>query len=170
MNKAFLRRKGLLPLVALLLAVAWASPASAVIDGISGTTFNFTAKTNHISCADGLAFQIWGFANEMGPAQYPGPTLIIDQGDPITINLTNDLSDPVSMVFPGQASPGAVELAPPSQAGLLALEALPGGTVTYSFTASEAGTYYYQSGTDMDKQIMMGLFGAIIVRPTGFDP
>ncbi|MBW1803989.1 MAG: multicopper oxidase domain-containing protein, partial [Deltaproteobacteria bacterium] len=80
------------------------------------------------------------------------------------------LSTPVSMVFPGQASPGAIEIAPPSQAGLLALEALPGGTVSYSFTVSEAGTYYYQSGTDMDKQIQMGLFGAIVVRPTGFNP
>ncbi len=41
-----------------------------------------------------------------------------------------------------------------------------GGTVTYSFVASEPGTYLYESGTNPEKQVRMGLFGALIVRPT----
>ena len=43
----------------------------------------------------------------------------------------------------------------------------PGGTVTYAFTAGEPGTYLYESGTDQHKQIEMGLFGALVVRPAG---
>jgi FtsP/CotA-like multicopper oxidase with cupredoxin domain len=54
--------------------------------------------------------------------------------------------------------------------GILAWEAPPGGgAVSYAFTAARPGTFYYQSGTNLDKQLEMGLFGAIIVRPTGFD-
>jgi hypothetical protein len=47
---------------------------------------------------------------------------------------------------------------------------VPGGPVTYTFTASEPGTYLYHSGTQWDLQCEMGLVGALIVRPTGFDP
>jgi len=147
------------------MAVLGASPASAAIQGITGTTFNFTAGTNHISGGDGLSLLIWGFANEGGLPQYPGPTLIVNQGDPITVNLTNNLPEAVSMLFPGQDGVVAAQVTAPTREGLITLEALPGGTVSYTFTASEPGTYYYQSGTNMDKQVMLGLFGALIVRP-----
>ena len=40
-----------------------------------------------------------------------------------------------------------------------------GGSVTYSFVASRPGTFIYESGTDTKKQVAMGLFGALIVRP-----
>jgi FtsP/CotA-like multicopper oxidase with cupredoxin domain len=49
--------------------------------------------------------------------------------------------------------------------GLLTQEAVPGGTVTYTFTASSPGTRAYYSGTQNDLQIEMGLYGAIIVLP-----
>jgi FtsP/CotA-like multicopper oxidase with cupredoxin domain len=101
--------------------------------------------------------------------QYPGPTLILQQGDTITVKLKNELpvgAGNVSIVFPGHqvAATGGV-------AGSLTQEAPPDGTtVTYTFTASEPGTYTYYSGTNPDLQVEMGLVGAIIVRPTGFDP
>ena len=148
-----------------MLVLIGGSQAWAAIPGITGTNFNFTAKTNHIYGADGLSFQIWGFAHEAGPAQYPGPTMIINQGDTVTVNVTNELAEPVSMIFPGQGDVAAAEVSPLTQTGLVTLEALPGGTVSYTFTAPEPGTYYYQSGTNMDKQCQMGLFGALIVRP-----
>ncbi len=50
-----------------------------------------------------------------------------------------------------------------------------GGSVTYSFTAANPGTYLYESGTEPEIQVRMGLFGALIVRPSavpagGADP
>jgi FtsP/CotA-like multicopper oxidase with cupredoxin domain len=51
-------------------------------------------------------------------------------------------------------------------AGLLTQEAAPGGTVTYTFTASTPGTRAYYSGTQGDLQVEMGLYGAIIVIPS----
>ena len=41
-----------------------------------------------------------------------------------------------------------------------------GGSVTYSFVADNPGTFIYESGTDPDVQVRLGLFGALIVRPT----
>ena len=41
-----------------------------------------------------------------------------------------------------------------------------GGTQTYTFVASRPGTFYYQSGSNQPIQLRMGLFGAIIVRPS----
>ena len=45
-----------------------------------------------------------------------------------------------------------------------------GGTVTYSFVATNPGTFLYESGTNPEKQVRMGLFGALIVRPAGRAP
>lgn len=171
MKKSVIRRIGLVVLLVASLMLLWTVQASATIHGITGTNFNFTAKKSHISCGDGYTLQIWGFANGADPAQYPGPTLIIDEDATVTINLTNNLDEPVSMTFPGQTNVTAAQVTAPTQLGLLTLEALPGGTVSYTFTAPEPGTYYYQSGTNMDVQLQMGLFGALIVMPggAGFD-
>lgn len=160
-------------LVALaLLAVAASGPALAVIDGVTGTSFRLTAKTDVITTPEGGAITIWGFANTTtnagARAQYPGPTLIVDEGARVTITLVNELDMPVSIIFPGQATV-AVE---GGVAGLLTQEApdaannggVP-GSVTYTFVATKPGTYLYESGTRPDLQVEMGLFGVLIVRP-----
>ncbi|OCC14278.1 Multicopper oxidase [Dissulfuribacter thermophilus] len=147
-----------------------ANPCKAVISGIKETSFSFTVKQGHISMPDGQSILMWGYAIDNGPMQYPGPTLIVNQGDNITITLTNQLPSiygNVSIVFPGHEvkATGGVP-------GLLTNEAPPDGvtSVTYTFTADQPGTYYYHSGTRPELQLEMGLIGAIIVRPQGFDP
>jgi FtsP/CotA-like multicopper oxidase with cupredoxin domain len=161
-----IKRQGRVLLISLLLLTLWVLPAQAVIEGLTGATFNLTAKADHITTGEGNSVLIWGYANGAARAQYPGPTLIVNQGATVTINLTNVLPQAVSMVFPGQnvAATGGT-------AGLLTQEAPGDGTttVTYTFVAGEPGTYTYYSGTNMDLQIEMGLLGALIVRPTGFD-
>ena len=141
-----------------------------LVDGITGPAFTLTATEGHISTAEGASVYVWSFANGNSPMQYPGPTLIVNQGDNVTITLNNTLPFPVSLVFPGQGpvtASGGVQ-------GLLTMEApaMVGGapgTVTYFFVASRPGTYLYNSGTRQDLQIEMGMVGAIIVRPTGFN-
>jgi FtsP/CotA-like multicopper oxidase with cupredoxin domain len=97
--------------------------------------------------------------------QIPGPTLIVNEGDNVTVMLTNGLppaAGNTSILFPGfqVATSGAT-----SVAGLLTQEAVPGSTVTYTFTATTPGTHSYYSGTQSDLQIEMGLYGALIVLP-----
>ncbi len=155
-----------------------------VIDGITGTTYNLSGGEARVSTPDGDSLLIWGYGPPGAP-QYPGPTLIVNQGDLVTINLTNtDLPRATSIVFPGQgddaATPAdesvtAIGGTCPGASGCPATEllteevAVGGGTVTYTFRATHAGTYMYHSGTNIELQVEMGLFGAIIVRPTGFN-
>ena len=165
MNATPNRAGRLLGLTAAVLLVLIPAAAQATIDGVTGTSFDFTAKADHLSTGDGGSVYFWGYALPGKRAQYPGPTLIVNQGDTITITLHNTLAAPVSLLFPGQAEVGASG----GGAGLLTREATVGNDVTYTFTADHAGTYVYTSGTDPELQVEMGLLGAIIVRPYGFD-
>jgi len=142
--------------------------AHAAIDGVEVSgVLTFTAMEANIDTPDGGSHLMWTYAGDSGLGQYPGPTLIVEQGSTVTIVLNNELDVPVSIVFPGQTGVTAVG-GPGSQDGLLTREALPGGSVVYSFTATHAGTYMYHSGTRPELQVEMGLLGAIIVRPTGY--
>ncbi len=152
------------------LVLTLAGAAQAAIQGETGTAFTFTAKADYISTADGNSIYMWGYSSGTGRMQYPGPTLIVDQGATITVTLTNGLPDPaanpVSIVFPGQGGVTATGGA----AGALTRESTgPGDAVTYSFVARHPGTYWYHSGSRPELQVEMGLMGALIVRPTGFN-
>ncbi len=138
----------------------------AAVDGITGPTFNLEAGSASIATPDGDSVQIWGYGVG-GVPQYPGPTLIVNQGDVVTINLTNTLTMPVSMVFPGQTGVAAAggNCLDAGVDCLMTTETTTTAT-TYTFTADHAGTYMYHSGTNPELQTEMGLFGAIIVRPT----
>ena len=161
---------GIVLILLLLFAFALQAHAGATIPGLTGPTFNLDAREGYIISPDGGANLLWGFANAGGMAQYPGPTLIVNQNDTVSITLNNYLPVAVSMVFPGHTGVaatggilGAIAYEAPALAGTTF------GTVTYTFTASSPGTFTYYSGTDSAIQVEMGLFGAIIVRPTGFD-
>ena len=105
---------------------------------------------------DAVAVPYWGYASSSGGApELPGPVLIVNQGDEVTVNLTNDLSEFTALIFPGQAMiPDLVGVAP-------------GGSASYTFTAANPGTYLYEAGLlpDAARQVAMGMFGALVVRP-----
>ena len=148
-----------------LMIIMGSIAASAAITGVTGTNFQFTVKDGYISAPDGGQIYTWGYTIRGNEMQYPGPTLIVNEGARITITLINELpasAGNVSMVFPGHqvTHTGGVQ-------GALTREAPPDGAteVTYTFTADNPGTYLYFSGTRSDLQVDMGLTGAIIVRP-----
>jgi FtsP/CotA-like multicopper oxidase with cupredoxin domain len=135
----------------------------AAIEGETGPIFNLTASEGYISIADGGSVYSWGYSAN-GTMQLPGPTLIVTQGQTVEVTLTNNLpaaAGNVSIVFPGHS----VSVAG-GQEGLLTQEAPTGESVTYTFTAGQPGTYQYHSGTRPDLQVEMGLYGALIVRPS----
>jgi hypothetical protein len=131
-------------------------------------TFNLVARTGYIDTPDGNSVFMWSYANadapDNGRFQSPGPVLCATQGQTVVVNLTNSLPEPSGIVFPAQDSAVTATGGSP---GLLTTEAAAtGGTVSYSFVASAPGTYLYESGSDVAKQVEMGLFGALVVRPT----
>ena len=150
--------------IAMIAAYLLPAIASAGIDGITGANFNLTAREGYVSIADGGSVYSWGYTDG-GTMQLPGPTLILTEGVAVTITLSNALpaaAGNVSIVFPGQT----LDTATGGVAGLLTQEAPNGGSVTYTFTPNVPGTYEYHSGTRPDLQVEMGLYGAIIVRPS----
>ena len=177
----------LLLAVVVVATLLLATGAFAAAPGITGTgstagTFNLTAQDAYLNQPDGAAVYSWGYgcANGSAPTflpkatfafapqcptmQVPGPTIVVTEGQTVTVNLTNNLptaAGNTSILFPGfnVTTSGGV-------AGLLTQEAAPGATVTYTFTASAPGTHAYYSGTQGDLQIEMGLYGAVIVLPS----
>ncbi len=176
-------------LLALVVAatLSLAQAAFAAAPGITSTTgtagtFNLTAQDAYLNQPDGSAVYSWGYGCVSGSApafvpkatftftpycntmQVPGPTMVVTEGQAVTINLTNNLptaAGNTSLLFPGFSvtATGGVQ-------GLLTQEAAPGATVTYKFTASAPGTHAYYSGTQGDLQVEMGLYGAVIVLPS----
>jgi hypothetical protein len=125
-----------------------------------GPSFDLTASSGTVETPDGNSILMWSYG--AAAFQSPGPVLCVTQGDAVTVHLHNDLAEPVSIVFPGQSAVGGT-----GTPGLLADEAPAGGDATYTFTAGEPGTYVYESGSDPAKQVEMGLYGALVVRPAG---
>lgn len=171
-------------LVAAAASLGSVSDATARVEGVTGTSFTLVAKAGHISTADGGSIHNWGYALRVGSSaefQYPGPTLIVNQGDRIEVTLINELPTNVSLLFPGQIDVDTIQFTNGTQPagciggavserqadGRITREARPRGCLKYSFIASKPGTYSYHSGTQMPVQLEMGLFGALIVRPTG---
>src|SRR5947209_15524578 len=170
----------LLPLLAVALISLLTATTWAAVPGITGQTFNLTAQQGYLTQPDGAAVYSWGYGCATGanvaapsflpfpgfcnPMQVPGPTLIVNEGDTIVVTLTNNLpaaAGNTSILFPGfqVSTTNGVQ-------GLLTREATPGGgTVTYTFVASKAGTHSYYSGTQGDLQVEMGLYGALVVLP-----
>ncbi len=142
-------------------------------------SFELTASEGYTSEPDGNAIYDWSYRNSQRnkPFQLPGPVLCVYQHETINITLKNELKVPTSIQFPGQANVLADGVAdgPTVDGGelvSLAKEAAAGDTTTgvvYSFEASSAGTYLYESGSDPQLQVQMGLFGAIVVRPAYVD-
>jgi hypothetical protein len=174
----WLKRFRWLPLVAvgamgsLMLPTPGAAQGAPLSEGMLCTTSNtasflLNASSGYISTPDGNSVFMWGYASGSSSFQYPGPVLCVNEGDNVTITLKNGLPVPTSLVFPGltrvkadgqsvQLDVGANSLSKPAQ---------PNGTVTYTFQATNPGTFLYQSGTDSELQVLMGLVGALVVRP-----
>ena len=137
--------------------------------------FNLTTKTGYISLPDGNTAFMWGYSSGFDEFQHPGPVLCVNEGDTVTVILHNTLDAKTSIVFPGQENvladgkPAQPEFDGPLPTdkvnSLTGTAAATDGTVTYSFVAENPGTYLYESGTNSEMQVRMGLFGALIVRP-----
>lgn len=135
-------------------------------------TFTLTTQTGYITLPDGNTMYMWGYSEGSQPFQHPGPVLCVNEGDTVTVILQNaNLPEAASIMFPGQENvlANGAPVQPQFDGGgaltSLTNTAPPGGSVTYSFVATHPGTFLYESGTNAQKQVNMGLFGALIVRP-----
>jgi FtsP/CotA-like multicopper oxidase with cupredoxin domain len=181
LNRSRLQRLIALPLAGVIVAVLFVpgpeSSAAGSQAGLecltsSGNAFSLTASGGYAATPDGNTIFMWSYGASGGAFQLPGPTLCVDSGTKVTLVLHNTLPEATSIVFPGQTQvladgrPAQPETdASGNLTSLTTTAAANSGSVTYTFTAGPPGTYLYESGTDVQKQVQMGLFGALVVRP-----
>jgi FtsP/CotA-like multicopper oxidase with cupredoxin domain len=168
----------LLALLAVVLLASSGPAAAAPFPGVGivctdGPNFTLTTKTGYINTPDDNVVYMWGYAEGGSSFQHPSPVLCVNEGETVTVILHNTLPEDVSITFPGQDNvlANGAPAQPQFDGGgnltsLTNMAAANGGSVTYSFVANHPGTFIYQSGTNPDKQVRMGLFGALIVRPS----
>ena len=93
--------------------------------------------------------------------QVPAPTLYWNEGDTITIRVTNRLPTVSSIHWHGILLPAEMDGVP----GLSFSGIEPGQTFTYRFDVKQSGTYWYHSHSAFQEQT--GLYGPIVVSPKG---
>lgn len=125
--------------------------------GLQERNCSLYASVGSLTLPDSSSVPTWGFTFTDGaPGELPGPTIVAFVGDTVTINFTNTIpGETVSVMFNGQ------DLAPD-------LTGVPtGGSTSYTFEATNPGTFLYEAGVteNGDRQVLMGLFGALVVRP-----
>jgi FtsP/CotA-like multicopper oxidase with cupredoxin domain len=136
--------------------------ASLFSDARAAAVFNLKAgATAQVMAGTGEVVTLWGFGLENGPITVPGPVLTIPPGETtLEINLTNNLTDPVSLVIPGLKA----AMSPTFSGGRVmsfTSETAPSATQKYTWTNVRPGTFLYLSGTNPAVQVQMGLYGAV---------
>lgn len=94
--------------------------------------------------------------------QVPGPRIELEQGDRVRFDVTNNLPESTSLHWHGLIVPNEMDGA----AGITQDPINPGERFSYAFTVVQAGTYFYHSHERSDRQQTLGLYGALIIRPT----
>lgn len=106
-----------------------------------------------------------------GAVTFPGPALAVPQGESLIVNLSNALPVPTSLVINGliktmvpvwtDGTTGARSSLSQRVRSFDAEAGPNGGAAEYTWTNVPPGTYLYQSGTNPQVQVQMGLYGAV---------
>ena len=94
----------------------------------------------------------------------PGPVLRFKEGEDVTINVTNNLSESTSIHWHGLILPYQQDGVP----GISFDGIAPGETFTYNFPIVQSGTYWFHSHTKFQEPD--GAYGAIIINSKGREP
>src|SRR5215218_8274962 len=92
----------------------------------------------------------------------PGPTLRVDQGSQITVNVTNDGDIDATVHWHGLRLENRFDGVPHETQKPIPI----GGSFTYRIRFPDEGVYWYHPHIREDYAIDMGLYGNIVVEPT----
>jgi CopA family copper-resistance protein len=94
----------------------------------------------------------------------PGPVLNFQEGEEVTINITNNLSDTTSIHWHGLILPYQMDGVPD-----ISFDGIkPSETFTYKFPVVQSGTYWFHSHSGFQEPD--GAYGAITIKPKKRDP
>ncbi|PLB48849.1 hypothetical protein P170DRAFT_455674 [Aspergillus steynii IBT 23096] len=116
--------------------------------------FEWTVTSDHLR-PDGVLKQIY-LINGL----FPGPTIEARTGDTLTINVTNNLQEPVSIHWHGLHIQNSMDGVP----AVTQQPISPGSTFTYHFTIplDQSGTFWYHAHSGVMRAD--GLYGGLVVH------
>ncbi|MGB3751411.1 MAG: copper resistance system multicopper oxidase [Arcobacteraceae bacterium] len=122
-------------------------------DELAGKIFNLSIEKTSVNITGNpsVAITVNGMLS--------GPTLRWKEGDTVTLNVTNNLSEDTSIHWHGIILPPEMDGVP----GISFDGIKPGETFTYSFPLIQSGTYWYHSHSGFQEQ--SGVYGAIVIEP-----
>jgi len=96
--------------------------------------------------------------------QISGPTLVWQEGDTVTLHVTNKLHKTSSIHWHGIILPPAMDGVPG-----ISFDGIPSGkTFSYKFKVQQHGSYWYHSHSGFQEQT--GVYGAIVIKPKRKEP
>src|SRR5258705_8388675 len=154
-------KKATRALIVLVLAAVGLGLGSSIASA-APVSINLCAKDGTVTLPGPVSVPIWGFGVPTTPgdcttatASAPGPVLTVNEGDTVTISVTNALPAGHTLAF---EIPGVDFTPGPTDAAV-------GATVTRPFTPARPRTHLYQSGGAARRQGARGLDRARAGRP-----
>ena len=156
MKQGWLRRSACLTIGTILWGLsAWAQNPLPIPDTLSGSSIDLMVQEGTWEFHPGEVIPTYGYNGDL-----LGPTIILEQGETVTLNVTNTLPDLTTTHWHGLHVSAANDGGPHSMI-------MPASTWSPTFTVmNRAGTYWYHPhGIGLtDYQVSKGLAGIIIVR------
>jgi len=177
--------KSIVLIVAAFFLLMGAGPSGAAVNIQCGDPGNPNDKCmslgggdGFITMGDGKVLYIFGFSDLAGStdplvdgmlaAEFTGPTIVVDEGDELYLNLTNiglvmrpDLFDPHSVHWHG--FPQASNIFDGEPHGTIGINM--GSTLTYYYNMVEPGTYMYHCHVEATEHMEMGMLANLYMRP-----
>jgi FtsP/CotA-like multicopper oxidase with cupredoxin domain len=141
---------------------------------------HLTAGDGFAEMSDGHPMYTFGFANKTGSspadviadgilaARWPGPKIVLDEGDQFYLSLTNvgtvmrpDLFDPHTVHYHGFPNAASVFDGVPE----LSVSINMGSTLTYYYNVVEPGTFIYHCHVEATEHMEMGMLANLYVHP-----
>lgn len=129
------------------------APSVELTDG--SRSYDLTAEAGTTRFTPGVDTDTWGYDQS-----FLGPTLLMDRGEHVRVNVTNDLAEPTTVHWHGMDLPARMDGGPHQ---LLA----PGASWSPDWTVDQPATtlwYHPHVSGQTEHQVEMGLAGMIIVR------
>lgn len=116
--------------------------------------FDLTADVVQWEVEPGKTVEAWGYNGTV-----PGPTIKVNDGDHVRINVKNNLKESTTVHFHGIDVPNAMDGVP----DITQPQIKPGQSFTYEFVAHGPAVGMYHAHSDSQLQVPMGLAGAFLV-------
>ena len=120
--------------------------------------FELTAQPVKWPISKAVTVNAWSFDGTV-----PGPMIRVTEGDRVRVLIKNQLPAATSIHWHGLPVPNSQDGV--AQPPLTQDPIEPGQTFVYEFVAGPSGTHMYHSHVDTDRQVNIGLFGAVIIDP-----